>query len=262
MLMKPRALLFVLLTFAFGAPAQAQTRPVPRTAQRPQARPPALAERVFFSAGLLFQVNSNDFSDSVTFRRNVENGRLDTDYSVGGGLAFDASGSYVVWRQLAVGVGLTLFSTSTTTAIDAQVPHPFFFSQPRTVTGEFEGDRGETAVHIQAKWIVPVNNKVLVTIFGGPSFFKVEQDIVNDFEYSESYPFDTATFSRAITASQSESAVGVNVGGDVAYFFSPNVGVGGMVQYSGATVEMTVPSGTTDVKAGGLQVGGGLRLRF
>ena len=109
------------------------------------------------------------------------------------------------------------------------MPHPFFFNQPRTVTGEFDGDRSETAVHIQAKWLVPVNNKMLVTIFGGPSFFSIEQDIVSDFEYSESYPFDTATFTRAIAASQSESAVGVNVGGDVAYFFTPNVGVGGTV---------------------------------
>lgn len=257
--MKSRALLFVILTCAFCTAAEAQTRSVPRTAPR---RPPVINEKVFFSAGLLFQLNSNDFTDTTTIRRNAENGRFETAYDVSGGLAFDVSGSYLVWKQLAVGVGLTLFSSSTTTTINAQVPHPFFFNQLRTVTGEFEGDRSETAVHIQAKWLVPVNSKMLVTIFGGPSFFKVEQDIVNDFELSESYPFDTATFTRAISASQSESAVGVNVGGDVAYFFSPNVGVGGTVQYSGATVEMTVPSGTADVKAGGLQVGGGLRLRF
>jgi hypothetical protein len=103
---------------------------------------------------------------------------------------------------------------------------------------------------------------MVVTIFGGPSFFQVEQTIVTNFDYSESYPFDTATFSRAITNTQSESKMGFNVGGDVAYFFSNDVGVGGTLQYSGATVEMTVPSGTADVKAGGLQVGGGLRLRF
>jgi hypothetical protein len=260
MLMKSRALLFVILTCALCTAAEAQTRPpAPRPAP---PRRPIVNEKVFFSAGILFQVNSNDFTDTATIRRNAENGRLETAYDVGGGLAFDVSGSYLVWKQLAIGVGLTLFSSSTTTTIDAQVPHPFFFNQPRTVTGEFDGDRSETAVHIQAKWLVPVNDKMLVTIFGGPSFFTIEQDIVSDFEYSESYPFDTATFTRAIAASQSESAVGVNVGGDVAYFFTPNVGVGGTVQYSGATVEMTVPSGTADVKAGGLQVGGGLRLRF
>lgn len=259
--MKSRALLFVILTFALCDAAAAQTRtpPRPTSSNRPST---TIAERVYFSAGVLFQVNSNDFTDSATIRRNAENGRLETAYDVGGGLAFDVSGSYLVWRNLAVGVGLTLFSTSTTTEINAQVPHPFFFNQARTVTGEFDGDRSETAVHIQAKWLVPVNPKLLVTIFGGPSFFKVEQDIVNDFEFSESYPFDTATFTRAIAASQSESAVGVNVGGDVAYFFSPNVGVGGTAQYSGASVEMTTPSGTADVKAGGLQVGGGIRLRF
>jgi outer membrane protein with beta-barrel domain len=259
MLMKSRALLFVILTCAFSGAAEAQTRPAPRTSARPRQ---TVSERVFFSAGVLFQVNSNDFTDTATIRRNAENGQLETAYDVGGGLAFDFSGSYLVWKNLAVGVGLTLFSASTTTTINAQVPHPFFFNQPRTVTGEFEGDRSETAVHIQAKWLVPVSPKLLVTIFGGPSFFKVEQDIVNDFEFSESYPYDTATFTRAISASQSESAVGVNVGGDVAYFFSPNVGVGGTAQYSGATVEMAMPSGTADVKAGGLQVGGGLRLRF
>jgi hypothetical protein len=260
MLVKLRALLSVILTCAFCTVAEAQTRPpAPRPAP---PRRPVIAERVFFSAGVLFQVNSNDFSDTATIRRNAENGRIETAYDVGGGLAFDVSGSYLVWKNLAVGVGLTLFSASTTAAIDAQVPHPFFFNQPRTVTGEFDGDRSETAVHIQARWLVPVNNKMLVTIFGGPSFFLVEQDIVSDFEYSDSYPFDTATFTRAIAASQSESAVGASIGGDVAYFFTPTVGVGGTVQYSGATVEMTLPSGTADVKAGGLQVGGGLRLRF
>jgi hypothetical protein len=221
-----------------------------------------LSRDVFISVNGLFQVTGNDFDDTATIRVNAENGRLETDYDVGGGLAFDVSGGVLVWRSLAVGAGLTRFSTSTLTTIDAQVPHPFFFSQPRSVSGEFEGDRSELAVHIQAKWIAPLSTRLLVTVFGGPSFFQVEQTIVTDFDYSESYPFDTATFSRAITNTQSESKMGFNVGGDVAYFFSNDVGVGGTLQYSGATVEMTVPSGTADVKAGGLQVGGGLRLRF
>jgi hypothetical protein len=220
------------------------------------------AQTVFLSVNGLFQVTSNDFDDSATVRINAENGRFDTDYDVGGGPAFDVSGGVVVWRQLAVGVGLTGFSTSTLTTINAQIPHPFFFNQSRNVTGEFEGDRSELAVHVQAKWIAPVNSNLLVTIFGGPSFFQVEQSIVDDLEYTESYPFDTATFSQAIANTQSESTIGFNDGGDVAYYFSNQVGVGGIVQYSGATVEMTVPSGTADVKAGGLQAGGGLRLRF
>ena len=93
-------------------------------------------------------------------------------------------------------------------------------------------------------------------------FFQVEQSIVDDVNYTEAYPFDTATFSSAVSSAQSSSGTGVNVGGDVAFFFGPNVGVGVGVQYSSATVQMTLPSGASDVKAGGAQVGGGLRLRF
>ena len=146
--MKSRALLSVILTCAFCTAAEAQTRPAPRPAP---PRRPVIAERVFFSAGVLFQVNSNDFTDTATIRRNAENGRIETAYDVGGGLAFDVAGSYLVWKNLAVGVGLTLFSAPTTAAIDAQVPHPFFFNQPRTVTGEIDGDRSSRS---RSRWAI------------------------------------------------------------------------------------------------------------
>jgi hypothetical protein len=247
-----------LLAIVTGASADAQTRPAPR----PAPRRPAISEKVFISVGGLFQAGANDFDDSATIRTNVENGRFETDYDVGGGVAFDVSGGALVWRNLAVGIGLTRFSKSTLTAVNAQVPHPFFFNQPRSVTGDFSGTRSELAVHVQARGMFPVNNRFMVTVFGGPSFFSVTQDIVTAFDFTESYPYDTATFSRATGSEQSESKVGMNVGGDVSYFFSRQVGVGVTAQYASATVEMTVPSGTADVKAGGGQIGGGLRLRF
>jgi hypothetical protein len=167
-----------------------------------------------------------------------------------------------VWRNLAVGAGVTRFSKSTLTSVNAQVPHPFYFNQPRSVTGDFGGTRSELAVHIQLRGVFPLSNRVLFTAFGGPSFFTVKQSIVSDFDYTESYPFDSATFSRAVGGEQSEYKIGINAGADISYFFSRQVGVGFTAQYAGATVEMTVPSGTADVKAGGGQIGGGLRLRF
>jgi hypothetical protein len=259
MSMKLIAPIVAVLTLAPCTSVEAQTRPVPRPAPRPQ---PAIAQRGFLSVGGLFQVGANDFVDSATIRENVENGRLETSYEVGTGPALDVSGGARVWRNLAMGVGVTRFSKSTVTSVDAQVPHPFFFNQPRTVTGDYSGNRSELAVHVQVRGMFPVNNRVVVSVFGGPSFFQVKQTIVSDFDYTESYPFDTATFSRAVADDQSESKIGINVGGDVAFFFSRQVGVGVTAQYAGATVEMTTPSGTADVKAGGGQIGGGLRLRF
>jgi hypothetical protein len=258
--MKSLAFMIAVLAFGISSAAQAQPRPVPRPA--PAAPRPVLSEKVFISVGGVYQIGANDFVDSATIRENAENGQLETDYDVGAGLAFDVSAGAVVWRTLALGVGLTRFSTSTVTSVNASVPHPFFFNQPRSVTGELGGTRSELAVHIQARGVIPLSDRVLVTLFGGPSFFQVEQTIVRDVDYIESYPFDTATFGGAVSDTQSGSKIGFNIGGDFSYFFSRQVGVGVTAQYSGASVEMTVPSGTADVKAGGGQVGGGLRLRF
>jgi hypothetical protein len=100
-------------------------------------------------------------------------------------------------------------------------------------------------------------------VFGGPSFFQVKQDIVNDFTYTDSYPFDTASFTSGVTSSVSESTLGFNVGGDLSYFFTPQLGVGATVQLVGADVEMpSAGSGTIDASAGKFQAGAGLRLRF
>ena len=111
--------------------------------------------------------------------------------------------------------------------------------------------------------VVPVGRSVRVMVFGGPSFFTVEQALVNEVESTDSYRYDVATFDRAVTNTAKKSKVGVNVGGDVAYFFTRQRGVGGGAQYSGTTVDLPSPDGgTVSVKAGGLQAGGGLRLRF
>jgi opacity protein-like surface antigen len=256
--MPMKLLALTLVGVAFAASAEAQTRPAPR----PAPARPMISERVFVAIDGMYQVGSNDFTDTATIRENAEDGRFETDYQVKAGPAFNVSGGGLLWRNLAIGVGITRFSKSTTTALNASVPHPFFFNQPRSVTGEFEGSRSELAVHVQVRGMIPVSDRIQVTLFGGPSFFTIEQSIVSDFDFTESYPFETATFTRAVADTQSESKMGFNVGGDVSYFFSRQVGVGVTAQHAGATVEMAVPSGAADVKAGGGQIGGGLRLRF
>ena len=101
-------------------------------------------------------------------------------------------------------------------------------------------------------------------VFGGPSFFSVKQGIVNDFEITGNLPVRHRDVQPGLTTTVDESKVGFNVGADVGYFFTRQVGVGGSVQWSGTTIEMPASggTGTFELKAGGLQAGGGLRLRF
>ena len=57
---------------------------------------------------------------------------------------------------------------------------------------------------------------------------------------------------------EEEQKTGFNVGADVGYYFTKNVGVGGIVRFSQTKVTFSLG----EVDAGGAMVGGGLRLRF
>jgi outer membrane protein with beta-barrel domain len=276
------AFMIVLLGIAASASAQAKptqptpakptqptpakpTQPTPARPGQAKPTPPQPIDRIYVSVNGAFQTGGDNFGETVTFRENAEDGRFTTDYEVKSGPALNVSVGVGLWRNIGVGVGVTRYSKNTPTAFSASVPHPFFFNRPRDVEGEVGGTkREELAVHVQARATFVPNRRIQAVVFGGPSFFTVKQDIVNDFEITETYPYDTATFSRGITMKVDESKIGFNVGADVGYFFTRQVGVGGSVQWAAATIDAPASSGTGsfDIKAGGLQVGAGLRLRF
>lgn len=218
---------------------------------------------VYVSVDGAMQVGGNDFQGSGTFVEHAEEGRFDTDYSVSNGPAFNIGGGYRLLSTVGVGVAVTRFSKSTPTQLTASVPHPFFFNQGRAVSGDVGGlTREELAIHVRASYLFPTGRRFQVMAFGGPSFFRVTQDVVADFTYTETYPYDAATFASGQASEARQSKIGVNAGVDVAYFFTDRLGVGGLVQFSGATLDFDTPGGAQDVKAGGVQAGGGLRLRF
>ena len=97
----------------------------------------------------------------------------------------------------------------------------------------------------------------------GVSVFSVTQGLVTDVVFTDAYPFDTATFASATTTSLSKTATGVNVGADITWKLSRNVGVGGLVRFAKASVTLAPSAGnSTTIDVGGVQVGGGVRFAF
>ena len=188
-----------------------------------------------------YQMTANDFVDDATFRENAEDGRFSTEYELKGGPAFDVAGRATVWRLLGAGAGVTRFSRSTPSALAGSVPHPFFFNRLRSVTGQVSGlKREELAIHVHASVIASIGERLQVTAFGGPSFFQVSQGVVTSFTWSESYPYDEATFRAAQVTNAKASKMGFNGGADLAFFFTRQVGVGATMQFSRASMELPV----------------------
>jgi len=240
--------LSIAIALFVAAPAAAQSWP----------------ERVVVSVNGAFQATTNDFNDRFEFERNLETGSTDVDYPVQGGFIFDAGAGYRFWKNVAAGVSVSYFTRDDVASTTSSVPHPFFFNQPREVTGEATGvKRSETAVHVQAMYLVNPGGRLRLVLSGGPSFFSVQQDLVTEVIVTETYPFDTATFASARKTREKGSAPAFNVGADVMWMLNRRFGVGGLVRFSQASVDLDAPGNRTiSVDAGGLYAGGGIRLLF
>lgn len=240
-----------------GAPA----KPGPK-----RTRPPGPGDWTdygYVSVNGLFQSGASSFSDSYTFSQYQEKASVTTSYPLKNSSGFEAGGGVRVWRNLAVAIGVSSFSQTMSGTLTGTIPHPFFFNTNRGVSGTVDSlQHQETAVTIQAAWVIPVGRKMLLTVAGGPVFFSVKQSLVQNIAFSETYPYDTATFTSATTSQSSVSAKGVAVGADVAYYFTRNIGVGGTVNFARASVALPGPGGDVSIDAGGVRVGGGLRIRL
>ena len=234
-----------------------------------EANAQSVDSRIFLNVNAGYQATTTDFTDTVGFTLFLEEGDFTAVYDVETAPVFDVGGGVVLWRNLAVAVGASRFTKRGDVAVTAQLPYPFFFDRDREISGTAPSlTREEIAVHLQAVWISPISSRFDIAVFGGPTLFIVDQDLVTSVSHIETFPFDTATFDAATAERQSESRVGFNVGADLSYFLfegtgGTKFGVGTLVRFSRASIDfVSEDEDIVSVDAGGFHVVGGIRLRF
>jgi hypothetical protein len=113
----------------------------------------------------------------------------------------------------------------------------------------------ETGVHVHAVWVMPISQKIIVSVAGGPSFFSVNQGLLSSVTVGQ----ETAPFSAVsvlVSSKQASAAVvGGNVGVDVKYMFTEMLGGGVFVRWAGGSVDLPA-------SGDGVQSGIGLRIAF
>jgi hypothetical protein len=218
--------------------------------------------RVDISAGQ--QTTTTQFSQAGTFEEFLENASFNVANKVKTDAFYDAGFNVRLWRSLSAGVALSYFTKADSAAVQATIPHPFFFDRPRAISGQGTGlKRTETGVHIVAAWTVPVTDRFELTFSGGPSVFQLQQDLIQRVSYSQSYPYDAAQFTGVTSQRIKGQAVGGHVGADVTWKLSRHLGIGTAVRYSRATFDASIGSSdSTPFDVGGFHAGGGLRLMF
>jgi hypothetical protein len=197
------------------------------------------------------------------------------DYSLPRGASFDFGGGVMITPVFGAGVSFSGTAHEDVANLTARVPHPVFANVYATDSAPTDDllQRVEGGVNLQAM-IVPVqSDHFRFRVFGGPTYFRVEQDAVNTIRYEQAFLFLQRVNAVEITGSESDriegTAWGFHGGADASFFFNRVIGLGGFAKFSRASVDLenTLASSAGDddvvnVKAGGFQMGGGLRLKF
>ena len=171
-----------------------------------------------------------------------------------------------VWRNLGFGIGFSVLQNSDDVSGTGTVTNPLFFDSPRSVTLAETGlKHREVSVHFSAVYVLSVSERFRVSLFGGPTIFRIRQDLVTDVELGpETDPplFQTVTIASVTTSSANETGVGGHIGFDGTYLLKDQLGVGGFFRYTGSSVDLPTGNTMTTIDVGGAQLGGGVRLFF
>jgi len=229
-----------------------------RAAASPVNRPSK--PRQFLSAGVVFQLSTSDSDVTDTRTTLLEQETRSTHYGNSWVPGFEIGGGAGIARNLTLGGLFVMRSNTDAATVTAKIPHPIFYGQPRTLDGSFDAKSSETAVHIQVGYAVLTSPRFALVFAGGPSFYWLQRDLLDQLSYTEVYPYDSVTFTSATTRSQTENTVGGNVEIDGLVGLSKNLFWQTSGRWGFGSVTFEGASGSSKVGQG--QISTGIRVTF
>lgn len=213
----------------------------------------------FVSVNASGQMQERNFTSASTFTTFAETGGLASSQTIGRGGVLDITGGYRVGKHLGVALGIWGASTKVAAATSAAIPDPLYFGRFKTVTLTTD-DTGTTlkqttlGANLLLTWTTPVTDRIDLSVFLGPTFMHLKQDVASVAVTSNGQSITMATASESASTARAGT-----IGCDLSQRMTDRFGVGVFVRYSGG--EADLPS-VAKLKVGGLQVGGGIRAQF
>lgn len=243
------------------------------------ALPATVSAQTSIFAGVSVGVETpatGSFTQSASTPFRNETSRQSSDYRVPSGLFVGAEGGYMIRPWLGAAIGFTRFASKDTADYSLTLPNVLVSNAAVTRTGTTieQLDHSERALHLSVVFVPQMRMPVDVKIFAGPSRIYVSQQLVDDLDITETiggsgynFTIDKATIGQNTPCA---CAWGFHVGADVSKYLRPNVGVGAMVRYARATVDLQNAArgllegvtATQEYVGGGFMIAGGIRYRF
>jgi len=217
--------------------------------------PTPSTDKFFLNVNVGGELATRTIGQTSTQTVYEETASLTSSQPIGRGVVLDFDGGYRVREDFFAGLLVSTFGTSSDASTSASVPDPVFFNRPKTITGSTSGlKRSEVAVAPHITWTRPLTDNFDINFSGGIAFIHVSQDVVSNFQVI--VPTQNVTI---LQAKETKTGTGPFAQIDVVYNLKANLGVGYYLRYAGAKVNFSTVS---NANVGGMQSGGGVRLRF
>jgi hypothetical protein len=224
------------------------------SAAQAQVATPA-TEKFFVNVNFGAQLVERTLESIVTETVYDETATMTSSLPIGRGPLFDVSGGYRVYGDVYVGVAISRFGHSGDGTYSASIPDPVVFGRPKTTSGtEAALSRTELSISPNVTWVMPLTDKFDISVGGGVAIVKLTQELPTGL----TVPAGTQNVIPIITE-ESATATGLYAAVDIIYNLAARYGVGGFVRYSGGKTDL---DSSPDQSVGGMQAGGGIRLRF
>ena len=230
------------------------------TALASEASAQALQSTDKIFAGLSFggQTRARTYKTSGSLPLYEETATFESTVGIGAETIIDISGGLRVWNNVGAGIGFSRYTDTSNGTFSASIPDPVVFDRPTTRFAEAPGlKHTESQIHLSAYWLQPVTDKIDVSVYAGPTIFRVKQDLASGFTVTNG----TNVLATVTQTQVNKSAVGLHGGVDVRYLILKNAGVGLFLRYAGAKVDSDLVQGGT-LHVGGFQYGVGVRVRY
>lgn len=216
----------------------------------------------YISINGLYETTSRTTEIGTTQEINQETATITSVQEVGQRPLLDVTVGGRLRGNFGLGFGITYGVADDGATLAGNIPHPFYFDQPRPLDAPTTFDRSDLMLHIHPMWLIPIAPRLQATLFGGATWFQVRQQTVSSITVNDTYPYDEVSLGTVERDRQTKSGWGYNAGFDVSYFFSRYVGIQGLVRYSHGTLTFNPGGVDSDVTVGGLHAGAGLRIRY
>jgi opacity protein-like surface antigen len=247
----------VLALVGLPALVSAQATPTAATAAAPA--------RGFVALHFGTQSGESELVDGFSFPQYDETAVVAVRQSIGGGGLINFEGGARVYGQLYAGLAISRTSNNIETTVNASIPNPLVFDQPRRADLTNEAlKHSETGYHLFARYVFPINDQFEIGVSAGPSFISVSHDVVTGISFQESAaPFTTVSVTGTTQREESATVTAFNFGANATYRITGQFGVDGFFRYAKGSTDVTGAStATVEISGGGAQFGVGVRYAF